>query len=160
MKRFQWGRVIGEVMRFVVFPLVWRTKAKAREQLVSKGPDEEFECEIRNSFATLFNQYGAQVVANDWYPVNGRSSILVVEVRSLRLRATLDRGYVSVDVAPYHLPSDWHLIEKILSVAFGAPYGYVSLSELGETLSKSLPEIESALTQDNYTQTMTIVDRT
>jgi hypothetical protein len=160
VKRFQWGRVVGKVLRFVAFPLVLRAEKKAREGLVSRGPDEEFEREIRSGFAALFNQYSARIVANDWYPINGRSSIVVIAVRSLRLRATLDRGYVAVDVAPLHSPTDWHLAEKILSVVVGSPFGYLSLSELGETLSRSLAAVESALAQTNYARTIAQLDST
>jgi hypothetical protein len=142
--------MIGKTLRFVAFPLVLWEEKKARERRVSKGPDKEFEREIRSGFSALFEQHGARVVANDWYPINGRSAIVVIEVKSLRLRTTLDRGCVAVDIAPAHSPSDWHLIEKVLSVVFGSSYGYVSLSELGETLSKNLGEIESALAQNNY----------
>jgi hypothetical protein len=160
LKRFQWARAIGKVLRFAAFPLALRAEKKAHERLVSRGPDEEFEREIRDGFAALFSLYSARVVANDWYPINGRSSIVVVEVRNLRLRATLDRGYVAVDAAPLHSPTDWHLVEKILGVVLGSPFGYVSLSELAETLSRNLAAVESALAQNNYARTIAQLEST
>jgi hypothetical protein len=158
VKRTHWGQVLGKALRFLAFPLVLRAEKKAREGLVSRGPNEEFEREIRSGFAPLFEQHGARIVANDWYPINGRSTILIVEVQSIRLRATTDRGCVAVDIAPSHSPTDWHLVEKILTVIFGFPYGYVSLSELGKTLSERLGEIEAALTRNDYARTIATLD--
>jgi len=125
-----------------------------RAKFLPVGSDPELEQQVRQEFDNLFRNFGAQINSN------GRSRIMdfatvTFDVGNLRVRASRDRGFVNVSVAPIHAVREWHSLGVALQalqenggIAQSTPSSI--LRGAGRLLDRDLVKLSEAFSEAKY----------
>jgi hypothetical protein len=95
-------RETAKAIRFLI------PKSKdSRAKFLPVGSDSELEQQVRQEFGSLFRTFGAQINSNGRLRIMDFAAV-TFDVGNLRVRATRDRGSVSVSIAPIYAIREWH----------------------------------------------------
>jgi hypothetical protein len=135
---------------------------------VPKGSDRELERRIRRDLAFLFEEHGAIITSNSYYPRAFGNAIVELQSGNVLFKVLKDQREheIRVDVAPVSAPSEWEYLHIALATCTGeisddlrysARYDdnprdehYVGLSEVAEILAPRLTTLNDAFLPENY----------
>jgi len=124
-------------------------------------PDAEWEKTIRENLSFLFTSDGGKVLKSERYPKLFGNKSAVVQVGSVLLKISNDRGLLEAEIAPEHSPAEWELITLAVASldmenedsnipprpSFGT---FVGLSQL---LAPRINQLHNAFSPTNYPET-------
>jgi hypothetical protein len=87
----------------------------------AKGSDRELETRIRKDLAFLFEEHGASVTSNNYYPRAFGNAIVEMQAGNVLFRIVKDRREheIRVDVAPISQPDEWEFLDTALAICTG-----------------------------------------
>lgn len=132
---------------------------RIRKALTPSGPDLEFEEAIRKQMRFLFEQFGASIISNQYFPSAFGNAIVVIETNRLRLRVVRDRDEVRLDFAPPSRPDEWMDIAFALA-AIGDESGdsqfslYRAMTSIARHLDPKFEALQDAFAEDRCPATL------
>ena len=104
-------RVLGGIAKAIRF-LIPKSK-DSRAKFLPVGSDSELEQQVRQEFESLFRTLRAQINSNGRLRIMDFAAV-TFDVGNVRVRATRDRGSVSVSIAPIYATREWHDLGVVL----------------------------------------------
>jgi hypothetical protein len=147
--------VLGEIAKAIRF-LTPKSK-DSRAKFLPVGSDSELEQQVRQEFGSLFGNFGARINSNGRVGMMDFATV-TFDVGNLRVRATRDRGYVTVSIAPIHATREWHDLGVALqAIQENESMGQVTPSSIlrgaGRLLEVELPKLTDAFSETKYPAT-------
>jgi hypothetical protein len=116
--------------------------------------DAEFEQQVTQEFDNVFRKFGAQINSNGRLRIMDFATV-TFDLGNLRVRASRDRGFVHVSVAPIHAVREWHSLGAVLrslqedgGIAESSPSSI--LRGAGKLLYKDFVKLSEAFSEDEY----------
>jgi hypothetical protein len=128
-----------------------------RAKFLPVGSSSELEQQVRQEFGSLFRTFGAQISSNGRLRIMDFAAV-TFDVGNLRVRATRDRGSVSISLAPVFATREWHdlgvalqALQENESMAQATPSSI--LRGAGRLLEEEFVKLNDALSEAKYPAT-------
>ena len=148
-------KVVGLAMRGIakiVRHLIPKPK-DPRARFLPIGCDHELEQQVRQEFDNLFRNFGARISSNGRFKMMD-FAIVTFDVGNLRVRASRDRGSVSVSIAPIYAVREWYDLELAMTLQENeAVADFTPSSALrggGRLLERGFAKLNNAFSEANY----------
>lgn len=130
--------------------------------LLSRHDERELQEKVRSDLAFLFYDFDGRFVANE--RTHKYVTQATVEAADLRVAISQHHGDYGISVARRDRPEGGESLDSILRVIYeqeGSPHEptYVNLADLGQLFQKKFNQVQIALSDEQYPETVAAIDR-
>jgi hypothetical protein len=130
--------------------------------LLDRRFERKLQEDVRTDLAFLFRDFGGRFVANE--RVYRNATVVTVEAADLRIVISQHHGDYGISVGRQDHPEKGESLDSILSVVYeseGSVFrpAYADLKDLGSLLREKFDQVQMALSEARYSDTVAAVDK-